>query len=98
MRVRRLALRRGSGGGGRTRGGEGIEREVEILEDATVSLITERRSSRPWGLEGGEPGASGADSLIREDGEEIELSDKVTLAVKAGEVLRICTPGGGGHS
>jgi len=49
------------------------------------------------GLSGGEPGASGANSLIREDGEEIELSDKVTLAVKAGEVLRICTPGGGGH-
>ena len=96
VRVRRLALRRGSGGGGRSHGGEGIEREVEILEDATVSLITERRRSRPWGLAGGGSGSPGVNSLIREDGEEIELADKVTLAVRAGEVLRILTPGGGG--
>ena len=98
VRVRRLALRRGSGGGGRTRGGEGIEREVEILEDATVSLITERRSSRPWGLAGGEPGAAGENSLLPQGNESrVEhLPDKCTIQLNAGDVLRLLTPGGGG--
>src|SRR5438309_1875202 len=57
MRVLRYRLRRGSGGAGRASGGEGIERVIQLLEPATVSLITERRTSRPWGLAGGEPGA-----------------------------------------
>ena len=56
MRVRRYALRRGSGGAGEFAGGDGIERELEALEPVTVSLITERRVSAPWGLDGGDPG------------------------------------------
>ncbi|MGH9186001.1 MAG: hydantoinase B/oxoprolinase family protein [Acidimicrobiales bacterium] len=59
LRVLRYRLRRGSGGGGLAPGGEGIERDLQALEDCTVSLITERRVSRPWGLAGGEPGAPG---------------------------------------
>ena len=59
LRVRRLRLREGSGGAGRWRGGDGIERDVEVLEDVTLSLITERRRSAPWGLAGGGPGAAG---------------------------------------
>src|SRR5438477_146461 len=64
LRVLRYRLRRGSGGAGRHAGGEGIERDLEVLEDVTVSLITERRVSWPWGLAGGEPGAVGENWLL----------------------------------
>jgi N-methylhydantoinase B/oxoprolinase/acetone carboxylase alpha subunit len=98
MRVRRLRLREGSGGDGRYAGGEGIERDLEMLEPATISLITERRWSAPWGIEGGEPGARGENWLLP-GGDETRarsLADKVTLRVEAGDVLRVLTPGGGG--
>jgi N-methylhydantoinase B/oxoprolinase/acetone carboxylase alpha subunit len=64
VRVRRYRLRTGSGGSGRYRGGEGIERDLEVLEDVTVSLITERRLFPPWGLAGGGPGAVGENWLL----------------------------------
>ena len=64
MRVLRYRLRRGSGGAGLAPGGDGIERDLLMLEDVTVSLITERRLSRPWGLTGGEPGAPGENWLV----------------------------------
>ena len=98
MRVRRLRLREGSGGDGRYPGGEGIERDLEMLEPATISLITERRWSAPWGIEGGDPGARGENWLLP-SGDETRarsLADKVTLKVDAGDVLRVLTPGGGG--
>jgi N-methylhydantoinase B/oxoprolinase/acetone carboxylase alpha subunit len=99
MRVRRLRLRTGSGGAGRWRGGDGIERDLEVLEDVTLSLITERRASAPWGLDGGGPGAPGENWLLaagREDGAE-RLLDKVTRRLSTGDVLRLRTPGGGGY-
>ncbi|HEX2043980.1 MAG TPA: hydantoinase B/oxoprolinase family protein [Acidimicrobiales bacterium] len=99
LRVRRYRLRRGSGGAGRYPGGEGIHRDLEVLEDCTLSLITERRSSRPWGLAGGEDGAPGENWLLRrgdEDGAE-RLADKCTVRLRAGDVLRMLTPGGGGY-
>jgi 5-oxoprolinase (ATP-hydrolysing) len=98
MRVHRVALRRGSGGVGRLAGGDGVERDLEVLVPATVSLITERRVSRPWGLFGGGPGAAGENWLLPggEEGAEIRLPDKVTLGVAAGDVIRVRTPGGGG--
>ena len=98
MRVRRYRLRRGSGGAGLAPGGEGIERDLEMLEDCTVSLITERRHSRPWGLAGGEPGAPGENWLLP-GGDEAHgerLLDKGTIRMRSGDVLRILTPGGGG--
>ena len=98
LRVLRQRLRRGSGGVGAAPGGEGIERDLQVLTDATVSLITERRVSQPWGLAGGEPGAVGENWLLP-DGDEsrIEpLPDKCTIQLKAGDVLRMLTPGGGG--
>ncbi|HLI56174.1 MAG TPA: hydantoinase B/oxoprolinase family protein, partial [Actinomycetota bacterium] len=96
LRVRRLELRRGSGGGGRWRGGDGIIREVEVLADAaTVSLQTDRRSRGPWGLGGGSAGAPGRNCLIR-DGVATELPDKVTLEARKGDIIRLETPGGGG--
>ncbi|MGZ8764376.1 MAG: hydantoinase B/oxoprolinase family protein, partial [Acidimicrobiia bacterium] len=98
MRVRRYALRSGSGGAGRFAGGEGIERELEMLEAVTLSLITERRASRPWGLAGGEPGAVGENWLLPggDEARAVRLADKVTVRLRSGDVLRILTPGGGG--
>lgn len=98
MRVRRYRLRTGSGGAGRAAGGDGIERDLLMLEDATVSLITERRASRPWGLEGGGPGASGENWLLPggDESKARRLPDKVTIDLQAGDVVRILTPGGGG--
>ncbi|HEX2064482.1 MAG TPA: hydantoinase B/oxoprolinase family protein [Acidimicrobiales bacterium] len=98
MRVLRYRLRQGSGGAGRCPGGEGIERELLMLEDVTVSLITERRVSRPWGLAGGEPGAPGENWLLPQGNRARaeRLLDKCTIRMRAGDVLRMLTPGGGG--
>ncbi len=98
LRVLRYRLRRGSGGAGAAPGGEGIERDLEVLEDAAVSLITERRVSQPWGLAGGEPGAVGENWLLPggDEARAERLPDKCTIGLKAGDVLRVLTPGGGG--
>jgi N-methylhydantoinase B/oxoprolinase/acetone carboxylase alpha subunit len=98
MRVLRYRLRRGSGGACVAPGGEGIERDLEMLEDVTISLITERRVSQPWGLAGGGPGTVGENWLLPggEEARAERLPDKVTLEMKAGDVLRMLTPGGGG--
>jgi N-methylhydantoinase B/oxoprolinase/acetone carboxylase alpha subunit len=97
LRVRRQRLRRGSGGAGAWRGGEGVERDLEVLADATVSLVTERRVSRPWGLAGGGPGATGENWLLPggDEGAAVCLPDKCTVQVRAGDVVRLLTPGGG---
>ncbi|HEX5367111.1 MAG TPA: hydantoinase B/oxoprolinase family protein [Acidimicrobiales bacterium] len=98
LRVLRYLLRRGSGGAGWSAGGEGIERDLQVLTDATVSLITERRVSQPWGLAGGKPGAVGENWLLPggDEARAERLPDKCTIQLKAGDVLRILTPGGGG--
>lgn len=98
MRVLRYRLRRGSGGTGWSAGGEGIERDLQMLEDVTVSLITERRVSRPWGLVGGEPGGAGENWLLPggDESRAERLPDKCTIRLQAGDVLRMLTPGGGG--
>jgi N-methylhydantoinase B/oxoprolinase/acetone carboxylase alpha subunit len=99
LRVRRLRLRTGSGGAGRWRGGDGIERDVEVREDVILSLITERRASAPWGLDGGGAGATGENWLLPggDEGVAEPLPDKVTMPLRAGDVLRLRTPGGGGY-
>jgi N-methylhydantoinase B len=91
LRILRYAIRRGSGGAGKHRGGDGVERKYEFLEDAEVSLLTERREYPPWGLAGGEAGACGRNEL---DGERIP--GKAQFKAKAGQTLTIKTPGGGG--
>jgi N-methylhydantoinase B/oxoprolinase/acetone carboxylase alpha subunit len=98
MRVRRYELRTNSGGAGAAPGGDGIVRELEMLADATVSLVTERRVSAPWGLAGGEPGARGENWLLRggDPTSAQPLPDKATIVLHAGDVVRIVTPGGGG--
>ena len=96
FRVLRSRLRVGSGGEGRFPGGEGIEREIEFLADATVSLMGERRRVPPWGLAGGSPGACGEDRLKRGSGDWERLEGKSTFDVSAGDRLLVMTPGGGG--
>ncbi len=91
LRVRELSLRRGSGGAGRHRGGDGIVREIEALEPMRYTLIAERRRLAPRGREGGADGAPGRDSI---DGVAIPGKSEGELA--AGQRLRIETPGGGG--
>ncbi len=95
VRVRRYALRHGSGGAGRYRGGEGLCRDLEFLAPATVTLLTERRKRAPYGLHGGEAGSVGINMLER-DGRVRHLPGKVTFEARVGDVLSICTPGGGG--
>lgn len=95
LRVQRYAIRRGSGGAGQWRGGDGVRRDIELLADAQVTLLTERRVFAPYGLAGGQPGQPGRNVLIR-DGEEQALPGKTTLAAQVGDVISVQTPGGGG--
>jgi N-methylhydantoinase B len=92
LRAVEYSLRRGSGGAGRHRGGDGVVRELEALADMRYSLITERRRHAPPGADGGEPGARGRNLVNGE-----ELPPKASGTLRAGDRLRIETPGGGGH-
>jgi N-methylhydantoinase B len=92
LRAVEYALRRGSGGAGRHRGGDGVIRELEALDEMRYSLITERRRHAPPGANGGEPGSPGR-NLLNGD----ELPAKASGTLSPGDRLRIETPGGGGH-
>jgi N-methylhydantoinase B len=96
LRVRQYALRRGSGGRGRQRGGDGIVREIELLADARVSLLADRREFAPYGLEGGDEGRRGAAELITAGEVRRTLPGKFSIQASRGDRLRIATPGGGG--
>jgi N-methylhydantoinase B len=96
LRVWRAELRHGTGGQGRHPGGEGVVREIEVLLPSILTLQTERRTSRPWGLAGGGDGAVGRNLRIDAGGAEQPLAAKGTWALEAGERVRIETPGGGG--
>lgn len=111
LRVTRYEIRRGSGGAGRRRGGDGVYREIALLADATVSILSERRRHAPYGLAGGAPGASGenryypaaAEKLPPElarfpekDGYRV-LPGKLTFTARKGARIGIATPGGGGY-
>ncbi len=95
FRMIRYAIRRGSGGAGQNRGGDGLVREIELLGDAQVTLLSDRRSTQPWGLVGGEAGAAGVTAAIVEGTEE-KLPGKCTREMRAGSRLRVESPGGGG--
>lgn len=92
LQVERYALRRGSGGAGRYRGGDGVVRVYRFLAAAEISLLTERRRHAPWGLAGGADGRPGGAWLNDEP-----LPGKASFRVEAGDVLRLETPGGGGY-
>ncbi|MBE7481265.1 MAG: hydantoinase B/oxoprolinase family protein [Polyangiaceae bacterium] len=92
VRLERFAVRRGSGGGGSHRGGDGVVRELTFLAPVELAIVSERRTLPPFGLGGGEPGARGVNRL---DGRDI--GGRVSQRVAAGARLRIETPGGGGY-
>ena len=94
--VERYELRSGSGGEGRHPGGDGLLREYRFHGPATVTIVTERRRLSPPGLHGGGPGASGQNTLLREDGTTIDLGARAEVRVGPRDLLRIETPGGGG--
>jgi N-methylhydantoinase B len=91
LRVERHELRLGSGGAGRHRGGDGVVRELRVLEPCRLSLIGERRRRGPQGVRGGAPGAPARDRLNGE-----ELPGKITRSLEACDLVRVETPGGGG--
>jgi N-methylhydantoinase B/oxoprolinase/acetone carboxylase alpha subunit len=95
VRLHRYGLRRGSGGAGRWRGGDGIVREYEMLTETTVTVLSDRRRGAPYGAHGGSPGQSGVNTVIGSDGHR-RIGGKATLTLAAGDRLRIETPGGGG--
>ncbi len=97
VRLRAFAIRNNSGGDGQYRGGNGLVRELEFLEPMSVSLLTNNRQHRPFGLAGGEAGKAGRNSVIKCNGDCQLLPASVTLDLDIGERLRIETPGGGGY-
>jgi N-methylhydantoinase B len=96
LRVRRYALRPDSGGEGKHRGGDGIVREIEVLTESEVTLLADRRSRGPWGLQGGSDGLAGKAQILQKDGTSRDLPGKFNVRLKSGERIRIETPGGGG--
>jgi N-methylhydantoinase B len=96
MRVRRYGIRRGSGGEGKYRGGEGVVRELELLTDAQVTILSDRRKTLPYGLKGGQSGKAGRTIFISREGERV-LEGKDSVQAKAGDRVRVETPGGGGY-
>ena len=95
LRIAGYRVRRGSGGAGAHRGGDGIVREFEFLAPAEVTLLSDRRDRGPWGLTGGSPGKPGRNTLVRR-GRSEKLPAKTQFSAQTGDVLRIETPGGGG--
>jgi N-methylhydantoinase B len=97
-RVERYAVRRGSGGSGKQRGGEGIERRIVFLAPVRLTWVADRARRGPWGLAGGEPGARGRSARValrRVAGEALGGSAVVDL--ERGDAIEVATPGGGGH-
>ena len=96
VRLRRYSLRARSGGRGLHTGGDGIVREIEVLTDAQVTLLSDRRTRGPYGLAGGSDGVPGKTVITRPDGSEEEIPGKTSIRLRAGETVRIESPGGGG--
>ena len=96
LRVRQYSLRPASGGPGKYYGGDGIVREIEVLTDCEVTLLSERRVFSPWGLNGGSDGSSGRTSIIRNGGSFETMPGKFSTRLRPGDRIRIESPGGGG--
>jgi N-methylhydantoinase B len=96
LRVREYRIRKGSGGRGKHKGGDGAIREIEVLARARMSLLSDRRKRAPYGLHGGEDGMTGRASIIRRDGAIEVLASKGSWELESGDRVRVETPGGGG--
>jgi 5-oxoprolinase (ATP-hydrolysing) len=97
VRIARFAIRRGSGGAGRWRGGDGVVREIEFTEPMQAAILSNRRRIAPLGLSGGSPGACGRNYVVRSGGRIDELPATAEVEVAAGDRFVIETPGGGGY-
>ncbi|MFE3634045.1 hydantoinase B/oxoprolinase family protein [Streptomyces sp. NPDC059168] len=97
VRLEEFGVRRGSGGSGRRRGGDGAVRRIRFLEPMTVSTLSQHRRVPPYGMAGGEPGALGANRVERADGTVTDLGGSGSADVGPGDVLVVETPGGGGY-
>jgi 5-oxoprolinase (ATP-hydrolysing) len=96
VRLEDFAIRKGSGGAGRHKGGDGVVRRLRFLTDMEVAILANRRIVPPYGMEGGAPGAAGANWIERADGSRDDLTATDKRQVSAGDVFVIETPGGGG--
>ena len=96
LMVETFRLRNGSGGRGKHPGGEGIRRDIRILQASKVAILSERRTRAPYGLAGGSPGQTGRNFLIHADGTREELGSKASFHAEAGDMISLRTPGGGG--
>src|SRR4051812_17472613 len=95
LRVRRFERATATGGAGRHRGGDGTVRELEALADCEGTILSDRRTTRPYGLAGGSPGEAGANAIVSADRTEVPLPGKGQVRLKAGDMLIVRTPGGG---
>ena len=96
VRVARFEVRRGSGGPGRWSGGDGLLRELEFLDEVSLSVLTQHRRVAPYGMRGGRPGARGRQHVVRADGSVEELDPIDAREMRPGDRLVMETPGGGG--
>ncbi len=94
--VTEYSIRRGTGGRGKFRGGDGIVREIKLLADSEVTVLSERRRRPPYGLFGGEPGAVGK-NIVASGGKRRKMGGKFSVPLRKGDMLRMETPGGGGY-
>lgn len=97
VRVERFAIRGGSGGDGRHKGGDGVDRRIRFLEPMTASILSNRRRVAPAGLAEGGPGAPGVNRVVRSDGRIESLGGTASVTMQAGEIFEVLTPGGGGY-
>jgi 5-oxoprolinase (ATP-hydrolysing) len=97
VRLEEFAIRRGSGGDGRWRGGDGAVRRLRFLEPMTVSTLSGHRRVPPYGMAGGQPGALGRNRVVRTDGSVVEMGGCDMVDVGPGDMLVVETPGGGGY-
>jgi N-methylhydantoinase B len=96
FRINQYAIRKNSGGNGYHTGGNGIIREILLLNDAECTMLSDRRIGVPYGISGGLPGKPG-ENILKKNGKEIKLPGKFNLFLNKGDILRIETPGGGGY-
>jgi 5-oxoprolinase (ATP-hydrolysing) len=97
VRLEEFAIRRGSGGDGQWRGGDGARRRIRFLQPMTATIVASRRSIPPFGLAGGAPGAIGQQWVDHTDGSRTVLGPRATIPLAAGDAVTILTPGGGGY-
>ena len=96
VRLETFAIRKGSGGDGRWRGGDGITRRLRFLEPVTVTTLTSHRRTRPRGMAGGGDGEFGENVVIRKDGQRLPMEGNDQAKLDVGDVFEMLTPGGGG--